>query len=1219
MSCRLLRIGVSLVVVCAFAFRVGAQADLPSEAMLPGQRLEKPELPPENSLPKSMQQATDSPSDRRLLPSESQLPVAMIPGAQASAEEEVADRQPEKLPPIGTRPADRPWLRLSMRGHTGMIRAITFMADGRRICSAGDDKSVEVWARAEADIVGRQWLNERTIRWQIQRGPRGRIYALASAGDLLALAGHGATGGLGEILLIDPATGDLSRALVDEDHGHRQVVVSLAFSPGRETPLLASLDIQGRALVWRQNPETGLWNSKQICAPDEEKYGAQVAKALAPNRRFAPIALPDAEYIVIPVFHAQKKLRSRPAGVPTWHLERVRIETGETQELTADRAHYEMVTALAASRDGSKLASADAFGNLFFWDLRGTPRAKFIQQRAAVVSLRFCDHGTKLLVGTARSPVLENQALIQIWDVRDTLQPKEIAKRTVPHDVWSLAATQDGSEYAYCQNNALHVADWQELTSDRQILRPKVAPITGLAFSRSPDAYRLAFGTRRDPRGEAILDQAFDLGEVQLEASGPVEQGDWGPLPDAAGGWSVRSVTSENTSEFWLYQDAARRARLPFDPRVDGAPTATCWLPDKAGAPFAVAIGTDRRNNIYVFRLADSGQARCLRQFRGHAGAVRSLAVSRDLRYLASGADDATIRLWNLAGLMTEDELGNRWGAAFQVQDGNLVASFVREDGPLYHRGVRQQDTIVSLRWHDGQRIRTVDEPQAMLQALEDVPWSTLVVFEYRRRDLREPRFQMYPAWQSLASLFVAENRDWAFWTPAGYYDASIRGHKLFGWQVNHGVTVLPEFFLAAQLRETLERPRVMRQLLKAGSLPGAFRLEQLQPPANPQNAILDEYRLKPRITIRAPAANTVVGGNDVTIRASIEVREGLQLAPPKAFANGVVASNGREVGRRAIEGGQEITYEWDARLPAEQHILIQVLAATDAEVADYQSQLVFRRERFEPPRRRLYVVAAGINEYRDAQIQRLEYAAENARTVVATLRRRAAPLYSSDATLLLNDKATRAMWNVVSEAYARRLEREASPNDLLVFFLSGHGIRDPRTQEYYYVGANADYADVKSERYEDCISFADFAAFGRVPCRKLIILDTCHSGAIQQPLRQQDLKAALRTLQDDMVLTLTASDGSQEAIEDRQRRLGRFTYRLVEALNGIADAGTQGGNADGVVTLAEVIAYVSQAVRADSARDPDSQQQYPTAGPLELLEYVRLPLAASAPARVGG
>ena len=57
----------------------------------------------------------------------------------------------------------------------------------------------------------------------------------------------------------------------------------------------------------------------------------------------------------------------------------------------------------------------------------------------------------------------------------------------------------------------------------------------------------------------------------------------------------------------------------------------------------------------------------------------------------------------------------------------------------------------------------------------------------------------------------------------------------------------------------------------------------------------------------------------------------------------------------------------------------------------------------------------------------------------------------------------------------------------------------------------------------------------------------------------------------------------------------------------------------DGVVTLPEAIQYVRKAVTSDSTRDPDGTRQFPTAGPIELLEYVGLPLTVTAGPPVGG
>ena len=89
----------------------------------------------------------------------------------------------------------------------------------------------------------------------------------------------------------------------------------------------------------------------------------------------------------------------------------------------------------------------------------------------------------------------------------------------------------------------------------------------------------------------------------------------------------------------------------------------------------------------------------------------------------------------------------------------------------------------------------------------------TQVRFAVAGSDGSRTAFQRVPAWQPLATLFVSSDSEWAYWTPEGYYDASVNGHTLFGWQVNRGLYALPDFYRADQYQKTLERPAVMARL----------------------------------------------------------------------------------------------------------------------------------------------------------------------------------------------------------------------------------------------------------------------------------------------------------------------------------------------------------------------------------------------------------------------
>ena len=202
------------------AARLGAEnavGQLPSEATLPGQTARPRELPDEALLPTAMLPPNHLVSQIRVLPAEHELPEAVLP----EPPQLLAPPQPQ-LAEI-RKPKGRPWLRLNMPGHTGTIRALAFTTDSQRLCSAGEDKDVHVWLKSQdRELSRREWIHERTVRWQVQRGARGQIRCLAAAPDLLAVAGHGAMGRNGEILLIDPATGALRRYLIDEQSGHQQ-------------------------------------------------------------------------------------------------------------------------------------------------------------------------------------------------------------------------------------------------------------------------------------------------------------------------------------------------------------------------------------------------------------------------------------------------------------------------------------------------------------------------------------------------------------------------------------------------------------------------------------------------------------------------------------------------------------------------------------------------------------------------------------------------------------------------------------------------------------------------------------------------------------------------------------------------------------------------------------------------------------------------------------
>lgn len=1136
----------------------------PAENALPGGAAAK--LPSENALPG---QSSDREELLAALPGEDQLP---------------GDRRPEE-----PEAPNRPWLRFATPGHTGIVRAVTFTKEGR-LCTAGDDKDVKVWARRDAVPGDGSWSYERTIRWQVQRGSRGRIYALASGGGLLALAGHSAMGGLGDITLVDPTTGELKRSLADEENGHRQVVAALAITP--DAKHLVSMDVAGTLVHWSVDPKTGSWGARRLLAPDVERYGEATAKALQPWRRLTPLALMGKEGVVVPVLARE----FAPDERPTWKLRIFPLRGGEPRDLTADH-HFGMVTSMSATADGTRLASADYPGNVTLWRLDGREEAVRLSidegsvAKRTVTALSFTGDGTKLVVGTSRTQNGDS-ARIQVWDVRRTRAP--IASIPVRANVYSLAVSNDNQAVAYTQGSDVVLASLARLSGAPKVLRSPLPPVARVAFPLERPFYRIAIDRGRG------AGPVFDAHRIRLEEDAPLKKSDWIDRERWKGGWQL------DRQRLVLQENGQQRGRIPLIAEIDGNCISVTWIPDRTGKPVAVVIGTDGRNNIYVFDLAREGECRLLRQFRGHQSAVSSVGISHDLKYLVSASRDGTVMCWSLGGYADEPASVNRWGAEFSAEDGKVAISSVREDGPLYARGVRSGDVVTQIEWAtdtgEVQVRRTSDE---ILGALEELNWRSLVVFRTTRGAVEQKGFQVFPAWQPIASLLVAADRQWAFWTPAGYYDASFDGHKLFGWQVNRGRDLPPDFILAAQLRKALEKPDVMRKLLPEGSLEGAFRAARLDMPAGEHRVLAAQTELTPRVRILEPRQGERLSGDTVRIRAEISLAAGEQLVLPKAFANGVFAGRAKLV-KEAIDDSQAVRlFEWQARVPSDREIVLQVAASTEAEasaLASVQVQHTAGSRR----RQRLLLIAAGVSEYRDSQIASLDYAAHNAEVVAQTFAGEFGDLYDVEATTLVNEHVNRFQWHVQLEEAARRLRNAPSPDDLLVVYLSGHGVRDALTQQYWFVPADANYRELANGRYEDCLSLDDLREFADVPCRKLVVLDTCHSGAVQ-PLGAAHLKPAVRTLQQDLFFTLTASEGTEEAVEAPEHRLGRFTYHLVAALRGAADEAPAGGDGDGVITLKEVIQYVDRQV--GDSHPTGLPDQHPTAGPQELLPYAEVPL----------
>lgn len=1194
-----------------------------------------------------------------------------------------------------------PSLRLDLAGHTGDVLALAFFPDGTRLVSGGRDKVALVWSLADAAAAApgtgvthtleRARLRERALRWQVRRATRGAIQALAVSPDdapLVALAGNGAMGSTGEILLVRAADGTHVKTLGGGDRvGHRQAVSAVDFTA--DGAWLVSRDLDGQVFAWERGND---WRPVELAATEAALHGRETAQVLQGFGQRPVVALGTDAVAFATLVNQGERAADPKKWIPRWRVRVVDLVAPGRPARDLPDDHLGAVPALAGTPDGRWLASAALDGTVFVRDPAGNDPAGNAARpplqlgpRAFATALALSPDGARLAIGVDGSP----ERRVEIWDVAPA---RRVAARPVVGRPSAVRYSRDGTRLAWTGGGAHEVFVERVADIAQEGARPVVlggvgTTITALAFDRpgawpappepatrditrkkkpvgpplGPVPRRLAIATRTvQPRGEAAppttpqsAERAFDRA-FDIEALAPIPPdagpatGAWAPPAGTAAGWKLDRVpTGSPGVERWQLRRAGAAGGfidLEREWQGRGGATTVSWLSRPGLAePWGVALGTDR--GIGVYRISAAADTPCglVRWFRGHEDTVTSVAVSEDGQWLASGGRDGLVMLWSLVGIERPDApLHARFGVDLAVDGGRLVVKSVEPAGPLAGRDVRVGDTVDGVSWvgrnAGGMPVSEKRaEPAAILEALATVPFSAQVSFQTSRDGAPRTLFQRMPAWENLAALHLAADGEWAFWTPRGYYAASANGDTLFGWLVNRGIDKLPHFYKAQQFRRRLERPDVMGRLLEAGSLDAALRATKRDVPESSAIVLPRAVAAAPTVRIVAPLPGAVSAGATIDVEAEVEIPAGVEVDRVRVYSSGAVAAiEPRIVEERAAAAGapRMRRYRWEGvRLPADTRHLVQVFAGTREGSTDVAAvEIAVPAPTVPVPRGRVFVLCAGVDRYpqgRDGalfQIPDLRYSVADARSVYERLiGAEEGPLAIGHGQLLADAQVTRGGWKDATRRLADACHAAGvGPDDLLVIFMAGHGlINGGREREYLFLchdlqggAVGLDDGGQPVIRPDDGIAWRDFADLDRIPCRKLVLVDSCHSGGLGRESRGD----AVREFQENMIVVVAAAADDQSSLESEAWGHGAFTKSLLEALGGAADGGT-GDPADGVVSLHEVIDYTLENVPrlAEGVQNRGAgaviKRQNPTVSPKALVPYVRLPLSKAAPA----
>ncbi len=253
-----------------------------------------------------------------------------------------------------------------------------------------------------------------------------------------------------------------------------------------------------------------------------------------------------------------------------------------------------------------------------------------------------------------------------------------------------------------------------------------------------------------------------------------------------------------------------------------------------------------------------------------------------------------------------------------------------------------------------------------------------------------------------------------------------------------------------------------------------------------------------------------------------------------------------------------------------------------------------------------LYIVSVGVSKYQYPELN-LSYARKDAEDMLSLFQNSEA--FNKVINLSLHDE------NVTRESMeqVKQFVSQAKADDRLVVFFAGHGFLDK--QEKYYFAAHditPDSPEVRGISYQTISDVIDAS-----PSRyKLLMLDTCHSGEVNEfasnnnsklaegvvsrgfkvksrkPTEQDGLNKSYQKLQTAFVdlrastgaVVISASGGYEFALEKSNIGNGVFTSAVIKGLSEqAADL-----NQDGIVQISELREYTYAEVK----RLTDGQQQ---------------------------
>ncbi len=473
--------------------------------------------------------------------------------------------------------------------------------------------------------------------------------------------------------------------------------------------------------------------------------------------------------------------------------------------------------------------------------------------------------------------------------------------------------------------------------------------------------------------------------------------------------------------------------------------------------------------------------------------------------------------------------------------------------------------------------------------------WSTKVPFRARgvvvSDDARlvvaaisDGTIRWYAADTGLELVAFFPHRDgerWVAWTPSGYYMASVGGDGLIGWQVNRGRDRASDFFDAGTFSDQYYRPDIVIRTLAMKDEGVAIRRANLESKRSNVGTSDVAALLPPVVEIIEPAEGQVVDTPTVKIRYRIRTHS------KEPVTRIELRTDNRPFGTYdppQLSGPGEVEASMTILMPPKDTEFLMFASNRHTTSPPARLRLHWRGpgSYASDARRKVYVLAVGVSNYREAGI-RLDFPAKDARDFAKILEQQKGTAFADVITKVLVDKdATLPSLR----SGLKWLQDNVGPDDIGIAFLAGHGVDEETNGVYHYLTQDVDLDNIAASSldYQELVT-----AIRSIRGKIVLFLDTCHSGNVlgaagKAAVDVNKLVSNLGRPQHGLVV-FASSTGDQRSIESEAWKNGAFTKAVVEGLDGEAKLGDRP-----YVTTTMLAGYVKERVR-----DLTANMQWPT------------------------